>query len=396
MSVRKNFQHTVYASYLGYVTQAIVNNFAPLLFLIFREEYGFSLSQITWMTGLNFIIQLLVDSLSGKFIDKIGYRISILAAHIFAAAGLIGMGILPSLFENAYGGMLLAIVLYAIGGGIIEVLISPIVQACPSENKAAAMSLLHSFYCWGTVAVILLSTVFLSLFGKSCWKILAFLWALLPLFNFFYFSRVPINTLMEANRGMSVKALVKNKIFWIFFILLFASGAAEQAMSQWASAFAESGLHLSKLMGDIAGPCFFSVLMGLSRTFYGKWGEKIDLLKFIKVSVLLCLAAYLLTVFAPLARLSLLGCGLCGLSVGILWPGFFSIATKEMPKGGTAMFALLALAGDLGCFGGPTLVGGLAGFFGDRLKAGLLAAIIFPIILFVFIAFLKNVKRQRP
>ncbi|HEY9576028.1 MAG TPA: MFS transporter [Lachnospiraceae bacterium] len=394
MSVKNNFKHTIYASYLGYITQAIVNNLAPLLFLIFRKEYGFSLSQITWITGINFAIQLLVDLISSKFIDRIGYRISILAAHIFAAAGLVGMAILPELFENAYAGLLLAVILYAIGGGIIEVLISPIVEACPSENKATAMSLLHSFYCWGMVAVILLSTAFLGVFGKTNWKILVCLWAIVPLFNFFYFLKVPINTLLDANQGMSVRNLMKNKMFWIFFILMIAAGASEQGMSQWASAFAESGLNLSKVMGDIAGPCFFSVLMGLSRTFYGKWGEKIDLLKFILVSATLCVASYLLVVFAPFAWLSLLGCGLCGLSVGIMWPGVFSMASRELPKGGTLMFALLALAGDVGCSGGPTLVGNLADKFGDNLKVGLLAAIIFPMVLITFGLGLRKAKNK--
>ena len=394
MSVKNNFKHTIYASYLGYITQAIVNNLAPLLFLIFRKEYGFSLSQITWITGINFAIQLLVDLISSKFIDRIGYRISILAAHIFAAAGLVGMAILPGLFENAYAGLLLAVILYAIGGGIIEVLISPIVEACPSENKATAMSLLHSFYCWGMVAVILLSTAFLGVLGKTNWKILACLWAIVPLFNFFYFLKVPINTLLDANQGMSVRNLMKNKMFWIFFILMIAAGASEQGMSQWASAFAESGLNLSKVMGDIAGPCFFSVLMGLSRTFYGKWGEKIDLLKFILVSATLCVASYLLVVFAPFAWLSLLGCGLCGLSVGIMWPGVFSMASRELPKGGTLMFALLALAGDVGCSGGPTLVGNLADKFGDNLKVGLLAAIIFPMVLITFGLGLRKAKNK--
>ena len=394
MSVKNNFKHTIYASYLGYITQAIVNNLAPLLFLIFRKEYGFSLSQITWITGINFAIQLLVDLISSKFIDRIGYRISILAAHIFAAAGLVGMAILPGLFENAYAGLLLAVILYAIGGGIIEVLISPIVEACPSENKATAMSLLHSFYCWGMVAVILLSTAFLGILGKTNWKILACLWAIVPLFNFFYFLKVPINTLLDANQGMSVRNLMKNKMFWIFFILMIAAGASEQGMSQWASAFAESGLNLSKVMGDIAGPCFFSVLMGLSRTFYGKWGEKIDLLKFILVSATLCVASYLLVVFAPFAWLSLLGCGLCGLSVGIMWPGVFSMASRELPKGGTLMFALLALAGDVGCSGGPTLVGNLADKFGDNLKVGLLATIIFPMVLITFGLGLRKAKNK--
>ena len=394
MNIQNSYRHTIYASYLGYITQAIVNNLAPLLFLIFRAEYGFSLRQITLLTTINFAVQLLVDLISAKWIDKIGYRISVVMAHVFAAVGLVGMAVFPSVFSDAYVGMLFAVILYAIGGGIIEVLISPIVEACPSDHKASAMSLLHSFYCWGTVAVVFLSTCFLQIAGKEHWRWLCFLWALLPLANGFYFSKVPIYILVEENEGMSIRELVKNKMFWLFFILMIAAGASEQGMSQWASAFAESGLHLSKVWGDIAGPCFFSLLMGLSRAYYGKHGERMDLLKYILASAVLCVLSYGVVVFAPYPLLSLLGCGMCGLSVGILWPGVFSLASKELPKGGTAMFALLALSGDVGCSGGPTLVGSVANVFGDDLKMGLLSATVFPMILILCACILKKRKKS--
>lgn len=392
MNIQNSYRHTIYASYLGYITQAIVNNLAPLLFLIFRAEYGFSLRQITLLTTINFAVQLLVDLISAKWIDKIGYRISVVMAHVFAAVGLVGMAVLPSVFSDAYVGMLFAVILYAIGGGIIEVLISPIVEACPSDHKASAMSLLHSFYCWGTVAVVFLSTCFLQIAGKEHWRLLCLLWAILPVANGFYFSKVPIYILVEENEGMSIRELVKNKMFWLFFILMIAAGASEQGMSQWASAFAESGLHLSKVWGDIAGPCFFSLLMGLSRAYYGKHGERMDLLKYILASAVLCVLSYGVVVFAPYPLLSLLGCGMCGLSVGILWPGVFSLASKELPKGGTAMFALLALSGDVGCSGGPTLVGSVANVFGDDLKMGLLSATVFPMILILCACILKKRK----
>lgn len=392
MNIQNSYRHTIYASYLGYITQAIVNNLAPLLFLIFRAEYGFSLRQITLLTTINFAVQLLVDLISAKWIDKIGYRISVVMAHVFAAVGLVGMAVLPSVFSDAYVGMLFAVILYAIGGGIIEVLISPIVEACPSDHKASAMSLLHSFYCWGTVAVVFLSTCFLQIAGKEHWRLLCLLWAILPVANGFYFSKVPIYILVEENEGMSIRELVKNKMFWLFFILMIMAGASEQGMSQWASAFAESGLHLSKVWGDIAGPCFFSLLMGLSRAYYGKHGERMDLLKYILASAVLCVLSYGVAVFAPYPLLSLLGCGMCGLSVGILWPGVFSLASKELPKGGTAMFALLALSGDVGCSGGPTLVGSVANVFGDDLKMGLLSATVFPMILILCACILKKRK----
>lgn len=379
-----SYQHTIYASYLGYITQSIVNNLAPLLFLIFQDRYGLPLSKITLLITVNFCVQLFVDFLSAKFVDNIGYRISITAAHLFATTGLVGLGIFPDLFSDSFTGLLFAVILYAIGGGLIEVLISPIVEACPTDNKASVMSLLHSFYCWGTVAVILLSTLFLTFAGKEHWQILPFLWAILPLGNTVYFLCVPIAGLTEDGGSMSISELFSTKIFWIFVVLMIAAGASEQAMSQWASAFAESGLCVSKTIGDLAGPCFFSLLMGCSRVFYAKFSEKIDLLVFIIGSGFLCIISYLLAVFAPIPVLSLLGCGLCGLSVGILWPGVFSIAASGCPKGGTALFAFLALAGDIGCGSGPTVVGMVSGIFGDNLKTGLLAAVIFPIILILF------------
>ncbi len=382
-NIRKNYRHTIYASYIGYITQAIVNNLAPLLFLIFRDEFSLPLSKITFIVTLNFGIQLTVDLLAAKFVDKIGYRICVVSAHVFAAVGLVGMAVFPMIFPDAYAGLLVAVVCYAIGGGLIEVLISPIVEACPTDNKASVMSLLHSFYCWGTVAVVALSTVYLFAFGKENWKTLAILWALVTLFNMLNFSQVSLATLTEENEGMTIGELLKSKLFWLFFVLMIMAGASEQAMSQWASAFAESGLKVSKTVGDLAGPCFFSILMGSSRAFYAKFGEKIDLLKFIMGSALLCIFSYLLAVFSPYPVFGLLGCGLCGLSVGIFWPGTFSLAAAKMPKGGTAMFALMALAGDVGCGGGPTVVGFVAEHFSDNLKCGLLAAILFPIVLLI-------------
>lgn len=380
-SLRTNYQHTIYACYIGYITQAIVNNFAPLLFLTFHNTYQLPLSEISLLVTVNFCTQLLVDLLSAKYVDRIGYRTAIVLAHVFAAAGLIGLGVFPSLFPSAFSGLCTAVVLYAVGGGLTEVLIGPILEACPTEGKSAAMSLLHSFYCWGSVLVVLLSTVLFKIFGIGVWKLVTAFWALIPLFNIFYFSQVPIQTLMEEGEGMSIPELLRTKIFWLLALLMICAGASELAMSQWASAFAESGLHVSKAIGDLAGPCLFAALMGCARVFHAHFAERVDLYRYLGACALLCIISYMLASLSPWPILSLLGCGLCGMSVGAMWPGTISLASKECPRGGTALFALLALAGDAGCASGPTLVGLVSSVFGDDLKKGLLFACIFPILL---------------
>ena len=392
--MKDKYQNTMYACFVGYIVQAIVNNFVPLLFLTFESSYGIPLSQITMLITFNFGIQLLVDLLSAKFVDKIGYRVSIVMAHIFAALGLAGLVVLPDLLPNAFAGLLIAVVIYAIGGGLIEVLISPIMESCPSENKEKAMSLLHSFYCWGHVGVVLLSTLFFWFFGIANWKILALLWFIIPVCNGILFCKVPIAPLIEEGEtGMSLWELCKNRIFWILMLMMMCAGASEQAVSQWASTFAEQGLGVSKTIGDLAGPMSFAILMGSARAFYGKFGDRIDLDKFMQASSLLCIVSYLCISLSPSPLFSLIGCSLCGLSVGIMWPGTFSKASAALRNGGTAMFALLALAGDVGCSGGPTLVGFATGLASDDLKKGILAGIIFPILLIVGIVSLKKAKR---
>lgn len=392
MSIRNNYKHTLTASYFGYITQAIVNNFAPLLFVTFQRSFGISLEKIAGLVTVNFCLQLFIDFFSAKFIDRIGYRVSIVAAHLFAGAGLIMLGTLPSALPDPYIGLLISIAVYAVGGGLIEVLISPIVEACPTDKKSAAMSLLHSFYCWGHVAVILLTTLFFVTAGIENWRLLACLWAVIPFANAVYFCLVPINSLAAEGESAPMKQLFTSKLFWILAVLMVCSGASEQAMSQWSSAFAETGLKVSKTVGDLLGPCMFAVLMGLSRVLYAAFSERIKLTSFIRASCIMCVAGYLTAAFAPHPVLALAGCGICGFSVGILWPGVFSLAAKYSRNGATAMFALLALAGDLGCASGPALVGAVSGAFGDDLKAGFLAAIAFPVLLVAGIIILERIK----
>lgn len=376
------YQKTVYACFIGCIAQAIVNNFAPLLFLTFQDSYGIPLSKITMLVTINFSLQLLIDLLSVSFVDRIGYRASMVIAHICAAAGMTLLALLPDLLSDPFIGLLAAVFLYAIGGGLLEVLVSPIMEACPSEHKEQAMSLLHSFYCWGHVGVVLISTVFFRIFGIGNWKLLALIWALVPLFNAFLFARVPIASLIkEGERGLSLKELARMKIFWIFLLMMTCAGASEQSVSQWASTLAEKGLGVSKAIGDLAGPLSFALFMGSARALYGKFGEKVNPDKFMAGSALLCLASYLCISLIPSPILGLAGCALCGLSVGIMWPGTFSKAAAALPGGGTALFALMALAGDLGCSGGPTVVGMVSSLFGDDLKKGILAAALFPVLL---------------
>ena len=381
MNIRNDFRHTIAASYIGYITQAIVNNFAPLLFVTFHRTYGISLSRIGLLVTVNFVTQILVDLFSAKFTDRIGYRPNAVLAHIFAAVGLILLGILPELTSDPYLGISIAVVIYAIGGGLTEVIISPIVEACPTDKKGAAMSLLHSFYCWGSVLVVLVSTLLFRLLGLDSWRIISAMWAVIPACNAIYFCFVPINSLADEGRGMSITGLLKKKVFWVLALLMLCSGASELAMSQWASALAETGLHVSKTAGDLAGPCFFAILMGSGRVLHAHVAERFSLTGYLGACACLCIVSYLVVTFSPLPAISLAACGVCGLSVAAMWPGTFSISSKVYPQGGTTIFALLALAGDIGCSAGPTTVGFVSSALQDNLKLGLLSAIIFPVLM---------------
>ena len=386
----KNHEHTIYASYLGYITQAICNNFAPLLFLTFSSEFHLTLDKIALITTVNYLVQLTVDFLAVKYIDRIGYRISIVASHIFSAAGLIGLAVLPRAMGNEYMGLMTSVVLYAIGGGITEVLISPIVEACPTKRKEAVMSLLHSFYCWGHVGVIIVSTLFFVFVGIEKWRILAIVWAVIPLFNSVYFAMVPLYSIVEEHEKMSLKGLFRQKVFWVLIFLMVGAGASEAAMSLWASAFAESALHVSKTVGDLAGPCMFAALMGIARAGYGKNSDRIPLKKMMLLSVGLCIVCYLIAGLSAKPVFGLIGCAVCGLSVGIFWPGTFSLAAMKLPTAGTAMYAFMALAGDIGCSAGPTLVGFVANANQNNLKIGLLCALVFPIMLLAGLTMLRS------
>ena len=399
--MKLTYKHTKYAAYIGYITQAIVNNLPALLFVTFNTDYGISLEKIGLLVTLNFGVQILVDLMAVKYIDRIGYRAGVVAAHVFAVLGLCCFGMLPEIMVDKYAAIVIAMVLNAIGGGLTEVLISPIVESLPGDEKASAMSILHSFYCWGHMAVVILSTAFFTFIGIENWRVLPFIWAAVPLFNIFFFSKVPLRVLVEESQRVPVSRLCKSGIFWMLMLLMVAAGASEQAMSQWSSLFAEAGLSVSKTMGDLLGPCMFAALMGTARLVYGVLGSRLNIRRSLMYTSLLCIASYLITVLAPWPIVSLIGCGLCGFSVGLMWPGVFSLSSQTYPAGGTAMFALLALAGDLGCGGGPGLVGLVSGRLEDglgvmnALKSGVGVAIVFPVLMVTGLVMLKRAVKQK-
>lgn len=388
--MQKNYRKTLKACYLGFVTQAIAANFTPLLFLTFRDAYRIGLEKIALIPFVFYFTQLLIDFAATRFVDKIGYRICVAASQVLSAAGLALMAVLPELLPVPFSGILIAVVLYAVGSGLVEVLVSPIVEACPFENKDGMMSLLHSFYCWGAVGVILGSTLFFTVFGIENWKILTLIWAAVPFYNAFNFITCPIERLVEDGEGMRPGQLLRLPLFWLLILLMVCSGASEASMAQWASAFTESAMGVSKTVGDLAGPCLFAVLMGISRVLYGRMSGKLDLVRTMTWCGLLCVACYLTASLASSPILGLAGCALCGSAVGIMWPGSISISSQKCPRGGTAMFAFLALAGDLGATVSPALVGSVSDMAGGDLKAGLLAAVVFPLILILALIILHR------
>ena len=387
-----HYKHTLRACYISYMSHAVVNNFMSLLFVMFYTNYGISFQKLGLLATINFVVQLCMDLLIANIGDKVGYRPLIIGSHLLMGLGLLMMPIFPDLFSDPYTGLVVAILLSATGGGIIEVLISPIVEACPTDQKSGNMSLLHSFYCWGHVLMVLISTAFFALFGIKNWKILALIWAVVPFCNVVYFSIVPIGRLTEEGQGHSIKTLFKNKMFWLFFFLMLAAGASEMGMSQWSSAFAESGLKVTKSVGDLLGPCLFAILMGSSRVIYAKLSKYISLKIYLLCSCLFCIVTYLIAVFARIPILALMGCAMTGFAVGIMWPGTLSLSSAAIPMGGTAMFAFLALAGDVGCALAPGYIGIISGLFHDQLDKGILFAILFPVVMVLGVLILMRSK----
>ncbi len=389
------FKHTFISCYIGVFAQSVVCCFMPLLFVTFNREFGIPLAQITLLVTVNFLSQLATDTVSIFVIDKVGYRRAGLFAYLLVAVGLLGMGIVAPNMENVYLGLFVSTMLFSIGGGLLEVILSPIVEGCPSKNKAAAMSALHSMYGFGSAAVIIATTAFLWIFGIESWRHMAVLWAIIPLLNFIYYIFVPINDATQAKEKMSIKELFSDKKFWGFALIMMCGGASEIGISQWASAFAESSLGISKTAGDILGSCAFSIMMALSRITYSKFANRLDLSRCIIGCGVFAVLCYLVAALSPIPMLALVACGLCGFAVGILWPGSLSLASAAYPTGGASLFAVMALSGDVGCTLGPSVVGFAATIFGGELKAGLLAGAFFPCLLVVGLKVLGKKKKSK-
>ena len=405
----QNFKKTIFACYRGYITQGIVNNLSPLFFVIFQDKFNISYMLISALILCNFITQVITDMLAVRYVDRIGMRRAAVLAHVLAFSGLAMQGILPNILPAPYVGLVIATVINGIGGGLIEVIISPIVESCPGDAKASAMSLLHSFYCWGQVGVVLLTTLLLRLIGQDLWYIIPMLWSLIPFYNLFSFLKVPLMPAIPEEEKTPLKKLFTSKIFLVAMLLMLCAGASELAMCQWSSLFAERALGVSKVVGDLMGPCLFAVLMGIGRTIFGIWGEKIDLARALMGTAALCVLCYLGTALFNSPVLALLSCALCGLSVSLMWPGTFSLTSAVYPKGGTAMFGTLAILGDVGCSAGPALMGVVSTAVSESpavlaqsaltpeqlsLKAGMLFCVIFPLLIILGVAMMRRFIRQ--
>ena len=389
------YKKTVIACFIGAISQSIIVNFAPLLFVTFQNIFGVPLEEITVLISLNFITQFSTDLIASKYAKRIGYRKCLISAHLMCGVGLVLMAFLPRVI-NPFAALIMSTIIYAAGGGLLEVLTSPLLEACPTKNKSALMSLMHSFYSWGVVGVVIVSTVFFELFGINNWEIMACIWAIVPLGNIILLSTAPMYEISDSGEDKpNYKQLFSQKVFWLIIIIMLCSGAAELAVSQWASTFVEQGFHLSKSTGDLIGVGGFAAFMGLSRVIYSKYANRISLIRAVALSSCLCIVSYLMIGLSNSGAIGLMGCVLCGFSVGILWPGTLSMASEKVVSGGTTMFALCALGGDIGCTSGPALAGFMTGVLGDNLRLGILCSVIFPVLLLVALGLLREKNNKK-
>lgn len=391
MQGKINYTPTKISAYVGYFVQAIVNNFLPILFVAFQDIYGIGYEKLGRLIVFNFITQMVTDILSPKIISLLGYRKTAVMCQLIAALGLTLAAVLPNVLPNAYIGIVLAVIVYAFASGLMEVIISPMIEMLPTSNKSGNMSLLHSFYCWGQAITTVGTTLLLSAFGYRGWTYIPLIWAIVPFINAFSFIRVPIVEPQPERKSDSFRVLFSDRRFRVFMLIMLCAGASEIAMAEWASVFAQNALGVSQIAGDLAGPCAFSLFMGLGRLLYAAFSEKISYRSTVIVLGLCCAVCYYIAAFASIPIFALAACALCGFTVSILWPGTISAGAVAFPRGDAVMFSVFAMCGDIGCCIGPWLLGVVAEHF--TLNIGFAVSSFFPLLMVALAIFF--IKEQR-
>lgn len=395
------YKSTIRACYIGNLVGALVTNLSPLLFVILMGSYNLSFEQVGRLVLINFFTQIIADLAFSKPVDTYGVRPFITLGHALVFIGFVMFAFSPRLFPHSpYTGLMLATVVFSCGGGLLELLLSAIVQAVPSDAKAAAMSLLHSFYAWGFIVVVVLTFLMLKLFGSANWPWLFLIWSLVPLFNFFNFLRVPLPPQVPDEHRTSTRVLASTP-FFIFVVLGIAlGGAAEVSMSQWTSAYAETTLGLSKQTGDLLGLCLFAGLLGLGRVLYGTYGKRFDIWRVMFLGSLFAAGCYLVAALSQHPIVSLVACAFCGLGVALLWPGSVTNAAHRFPFAGASMFAILAAGGDTGAAVGPWLLGLIADqiptdFPLSPLRVGMVIGTLFPLAMAGCLLIQRHIDKKR-
>ena len=376
----QNYKITKYTCYLFYVLQGTLLNLTPLLFVPLMEQYGLSYMKLGALASVNFATQLIVDIVLSKLTDKHRYRISL---RLSASAAFIGYMIFawaPGRLGDPYTWLLIGTVVYSIGAGLMEITISPLIHALPDKAKGKSMAILHSFYAWGVVLTVIVSTSVLAIIGRDKWNFIVTGWLIVPVIGFILSCIMPVpkpeSGENERTAG-SFRILIK-PAFILFLAMIFFGSCAEAVMTQWSSAFLERAVGLDKLIGDIAGMSMFALMLGLCRMASAALDKKISLSTYMMLGTIGAVICYIIVSVSNVAAVSLIFCALTGFMVGMLWPGTLVLAADAFPKAGAWLFAYLAVAGDLGGVFGPWITGAIADRSG--LNAGLGAAAIFPVI----------------
>lgn len=353
----KSYQLTTISCFVGIFCQAVSSNITAILFIPLMTLYGLSYVHLGLLVGINFTTQVLVDIIASRLVDRYGFRVFVLPSDILAVIGLVLFGLTPVLFDNILTGLVFSTIIFSASCGLQEVMLSPIVNAIPHNDKGPAMALMHSFYAWGQVATIIITTLFLFFFGIENWQVIVFLWALVPLVNFFMFLAAPFPGVIHENQRMTMRDLILKPFYLVALLAIMGGAATELVMNQWSSTFSEKVLELPKVTGDILGMCGFAVFLGLGRVLYGRYGSKINMNNVLVGSAAAAVVCYIAVAISPLPAISLAACAVCGLAASLLWPGTLVITAEKYPLAGAWIFAILAAAGDIGAASGPFAAG---------------------------------------